>query len=65
MIREAAILAGLINADELLSSRDGGKIEIILREMRAETESMRLTRAVAASYGLPLPWPDPPTIKFS
>lgn len=47
-IREAAILAGVICADEILSTSTLAEFRLILREMRAETETLRLARRIAA-----------------
>jgi hypothetical protein len=59
MMREAAILAGLIEAGESLSFNQEAKCGLILQEMRAESETTRLARRIAWAFGLPDPIPDP------
>ena len=50
LIRESAVLAGLVASDEQLCASDLEICGLLLREMRAETEAARLARRIARHY---------------
>lgn len=55
IIHEAAMLAGILEGNELLNRSCFDVSCLILREMRAETEPARLARRIASHYRMPAP----------